>query len=83
MHKPSGYCIVTYCSFDKSKTIHKYYRGKNCMEKFWKDLRDHAMKIINHKKMKEIILTNEEKESYEKQKNCYICKKEFCTDKKN
>ena len=33
--------------------------------------------------MKEIILTNEEKESYEKQKNCYICEKEFCTDKNN
>ena len=30
--------------------------------------------------MKEIILTNEEKESYEKQKNYHICKKEFCTD---
>ena len=33
--------------------------------------------------MKEIILTNEEKEFYEKQKNCYICEKEFCTDKNN
>ena len=29
-----------------------------------------------------IPLTNEEKESYEKQKVCYICKKEFSTDKK-
>ena len=38
------------------------------------------MKIINYEKKKEIILTNEEKESYEKQKNYYICEKEFCTD---
>ena len=30
-----------------------------------------------------IPLTNEEKESYEKQKVCYICEKEFSTDKNN
>ena len=53
------------------------------MEVFCKDLRDQVIKIINHKKNKEIILTNEEKESYEKQKICYICEKEFCTDKNN
>ena len=53
------------------------------MEIFFKDLRDQAMKIINHEKKKEIILTNEEKESYENQKNCHICEKEFCTDKNN
>ena len=29
-----------------------------------------------------IPLTNEEKESYEKQKVCYICEKEFNSDKK-
>ena len=41
------------------------------------------MKIINYEKKKEIILTNEEKESYENQKCCYICEQEFCTDKNN
>ena len=38
------------------------------------------MKIINYEKKKGIILTNEEKESYEKQKLCHICKKKFCYD---
>ena len=48
------------------------------MGRFCKDLRDQAMKIINY----DIIsLTNEEKESYANQKVCYICEKEFCTDK--
>ena len=47
------------------------------MEIFCKDLRNQAMKIINYEKMKEIIRTNEEKESYENQKNCHICGKEF------
>ena len=53
------------------------------MEMFCKDLRDQAMKIINYEKKEIIPLTNEEKESYENQKVCYICEKEFCTDKNN
>ena len=27
-HKPSGYSLVTCCSFDKSKNEWKYYRGE-------------------------------------------------------
>ena len=50
------------------------------MEKFCNDLKDQAMKIINYKKKKEIILTSEEKESYENENVCYTCEKEFCTD---
>ena len=81
-HTPSGYSWVTSCSFDKSKYEWSYYRGKNCMEMFCKDLRNQAMKIINYKKKEMIPLTNEEKESYEKEEVCYICKKEFSIDKK-
>ena len=49
------------------------------MERFCKDLREHAMKINNYeKKKKEIIpLTDEKNESYEKQKVCNICKKDL------
>ena len=82
-HKSSGYSLVTCCSFGKFKNERKYYRGKDCMKIFCKNLRDQAMKIINYEKKKEIILTNEEKESYENQEVCYICEKEFCTDKNN
>ena len=32
------------------------------------------------KKKEMISLTNEEIKSYEKQRICYICEKEFCTD---
>ena len=52
------------------------------MEKFCKDLRDQAMKIINYEKKEMIPLTYDEVGSYEKQKVCYICEKEFITDKK-
>ena len=39
-HRPSGYSLVTRCSFDKSKTECKYYRGEDCMKMFCKDLKD-------------------------------------------
>ena len=41
-HTPSGYSWVTCCSFDTSKNEQNYYRGKNCMEMFCKDLRNQA-----------------------------------------
>ena len=82
-HTPSGYSLVTCCSFDESKNEVSYYRGKDCIEMFTKKIREQAMKIINYEKKKEIILTNKEKESYEKQEICYICEKEFCTDEKD
>ena len=51
------------------------------MERFCKDLREHTMKIINFEEKEMIPLTDEENKSYKKQKLCFICKKEFNTDK--
>ena len=83
-HTPSGYSIFTHCLFDKSKNKLNYYRGKDCMKKFSKDLREHVTKIINYEKKKMIPLTAEEKIYHNKQKICYICKKEFSNnDKQN
>ena len=53
------------------------------MKMFCKDLKDQAMKTIKYEKKEMIPLTDKEKESYENQKVCYICKKEFYTDEKN
>ena len=49
-HRPSGYPLVTCCSFDKSKNERKYYRGEDCMKMFCKDLKDQVKKIINYEK---------------------------------
>ena len=38
------------------------------------------MKIINYEEKEMIMLTDKKNKSYEKQKVCYICKKEFSTD---
>ena len=47
-HTPSGYSLFKHCSFDKTKYKLGYYRGKDCMKKFCKDLRKHATNIINY-----------------------------------
>ena len=78
-HTPSGYSIFTSCSFDESKNKLNYYRGKDCMKKFCKDLKEYATRIINHEKKKIIPVAKEEKINYNDQKVCYICKKEFDT----
>ena len=74
-HAPLGYSLFTHCSFDKSKNKLDYYRGKDCMKKFCKDLRTHATKIINYEKKKMIPVTTKEKIHYNEQQICYICKK--------
>ena len=35
LHKPSGYSLLTSCSFDKSENKPTYYRGKDCMKRFF------------------------------------------------
>ena len=76
-HTPSGYSLFTHCPFDESKNKLNYYRGDDRMKKFRKDLREHATKIINYEKKKMIPLTKKEEIYHNKQKICYICKKEF------
>ena len=69
-HIPSGYLIFTHCSFDQTKNKLNYYRSKDCMKKFCKDLREHTTKIINFEKKKMIPLTTEEKIHYNNQEIC-------------
>ena len=76
-HTRSGYSIFTSCSFDESKNKLNYYRDKDCMKKFCKHLREHATRIINYEKKRMAPLTTKEEICYNKQKMCYICKKEF------
>ena len=80
-HTPSGYSMFTHCSFDQSKNKLDHFRGKDCMKKFSKDLREHATKIINYEKKKMISLTTKEIIYHNEQEICYICKKTF--DKNN
>ena len=77
LHKPSGYFLLTSCSFDKWENKQTYYRKRDCMERFCNDLKKHVIRIINYERKPMIALTEEEKESYENQQLCHICDKEF------
>ena len=80
-HEPSGWAMFTRCSFDKKENKLNYYRGKDCIEKLCKKLKERAMKIINYEEKEMIPLTKEENKSYKEQEKCHICKEKFCMDK--
>ena len=71
IHEPCG------CSFDSKQNKHSFYGGRDSTKIFSKDLKKHVTKIIFFKKDIK-PLTDKEIMHYEKQKVCYICKKEFC-----
>ena len=51
------------------------------MENFWKKLKELGREIINYKEKEMVPLTDRENKFYQKKKECYICKKEFCDNK--
>ena len=80
-HKASRYSLFTQFSFDATKNKLDCWRGKDCMEMFCKDLKEHVTKIINYEKKKEMMpLTNEEKGIYCRQKNVICGKKDLVID---
>ena len=68
-------CLHTVHSIKKIKL--DYYRGKDCMNNFCLDLREHATKIINNEKKKKILFANEKKKIHRRQQKCHICKKKI------
>ena len=52
MHKLSGYSLYTNCSFYSTNNKLDCQRGKDCIEKFRKNLKNHATQIINYEKKK-------------------------------
>ena len=51
-HTPSGYSRFTHCSIDATKNSLDFYRGKDCMERFCKNLKEHATKTNNYETKK-------------------------------
>ena len=80
-HEPLGWAVLTKCLFDKTEDKFDYYRGKDCIEKLCKKLKERAMKIINYEEKEMIPLTDEENKSHEEQEVCHICIEKFCLDK--
>ena len=51
-HTACGYSLFMHCTFDATKNKLDYYRGKDCMKSFCKNLKKHTAKIINFEKKK-------------------------------
>ena len=79
-HEPSGWAMLTKCSFHKTADKLHYYRVKYFIEKLCKEPKEQAMKIIDYEEKEMISLTDEENKSYEDQEACHICEGKFCTD---
>ena len=62
-----GYSLFTGSSFDLTKNKLDCYRGKDCLQKFCKDVKEHTTKIINYEKNKMIPSTDKENKPYKEQ----------------
>ena len=47
-HTSSGYSMFTHCSFYLTKNKLDFYRGKDCMKRFCKILKEHTTKIFSN-----------------------------------
>ena len=74
---PSGFSMPAISSFRGKENKHDVYRRKDCMKRVCEFLREQTLKIVNFEKTKMKLLTEEQKESYENVKICYICKENF------
>ena len=80
-HKPSGYSLSLICSFDETKKRRKFYRRRDCIPHFCRDLKELVIEIINYKEEEMTTLTSDEVTLYASQKVYRICKGGFCYDK--
>ena len=81
MHEPCDYSFDLASSFDSKQNKDSFYRGRDCIEKFCKDLKELGTEIITFEEKETIPLTDNENKFYEEQKECHICQKEFFYNK--
>ena len=72
-HIPCRHSMSTICGFDHTEDKHALYRGKDCIKKFCKSLKEHAKSITYFEKKKMLPLTRKELKSYIDADVCYIC----------
>ena len=77
IYEPCGYALNLVTPFDSKQNKQSFYRGKDCIKRFFSDLKELGTKIINPEQKEMIPLRDNEIKYYEQQENCYICQKEF------
>ena len=63
LHQAFSMYIIS--SFKSVENKNDVYRDKDCIKKFYRFLRESALKIINPKKKNMKLLTNEQQNSYQ------------------
>ena len=81
-HEACGYSTTILRNHSKESTT-SYHRGKDCLLKLCKELREKATNLINTEKLTVTPLTHEEQKKHDDSKKCFISNKKFITDKKN
>ena len=61
IHEPCGYSLDLVSSFDSKENKHSFYRGKDCIKKFCKELKKICIKIVNYEQKEMIPLTDKKK----------------------
>ena len=82
IHEPCGYSLDLLCSFDLKEDKHSFYRGNDFIKKFCSGLKELGTKVVNYEQKEMTPITDDENKYYEDQKQCYICRKAFCYNKK-
>ena len=77
IHEPCGYSLDLITSFDKSENKHSFYRGKNCIKKFCKEIKEISTKLVNWKQKDMDPLTSEEEKIYDNRKKMSYMQKTF------
>ena len=76
-HESYGWAMFARCSFDKKENKLNYYKGKYCIEKLCKKLKERAMKIVHYEQKEMIPLLQKKKSPIKNKKNAIYEKKSF------
>ena len=82
IHEPCGYSLDLVSSFDVKENKHSFYRGKDCIKKFCKELKEICTRIVYYEQIEMTPLTDKEKQYYEEQKKCNMSKKVLLQQKR-
>ena len=85
-HLDCGYGYKLVCCYDDkfSKPI-RIYRGKEAVSKFLEDMLEevkYCKKYVNKGFVKELLMTAQNRDDYDKEKKCNICLQEYTKDSK-
>ena len=80
-HEACGYSTTILRNHSKETTT-SYHRGKDCLSKLCKELREKATDLLNTEKLPMAPLTHKQQKKHSESDKCYICKKKFINNNK-